>query len=265
MSTPKPESRLSTALSAVPSRFRTRMVAAYQETKRRVRQARFTDGYDAAGLSTGKFCEVVLRYLQETLTGACIPLGKHISNFHLECQKLGQLPASAGLESLRVIIPRALIFLYTMRGKRGIGHVGGDVEANAVDLAAIVRVCDWIMAELIRINHRLPLEEAQALIDSIATKDLPDVWQIAGKKRILRSGLTHKDKVLLLLYSEPESAALAEDLFAWTEHSGMPAFRRDVLKPLHKLKLIEYDQDEEIVFLSPIGVGRVETELIMGS
>ena len=38
----------------------------------------------------------------------------------------------------------------------------------------------------------------------------------------------------------------------------MPAFRRDVLNPMHKAKLVEYDRAEEIVYLSPLGVDEVE-------
>jgi hypothetical protein len=48
-----------------------------------------------------------------------------------------------------------------MRNKRGIGHVAGDVDANAIDIATMARTADWIVCELIRINHGLSLEEAQ--------------------------------------------------------------------------------------------------------
>jgi hypothetical protein len=145
-----------------------------------------------------------------------------------------------------------------MRGKRGIGHVGGDIEANSIDLATIVRICDWVMCELVRVYHNLPIENAQAVVDSLAAKEIPDVWEIGGKKRILRPGLNFRQKVLLLLYSQADSAALAEELFDWSEHSHMANFRRDVLVPLHIAKLIEYDRAEEIVYLSPLGISEVE-------
>ena len=218
--------------------------------------------YDAAGISAGKFCEAVIRLLQHELTGNSIPFDKHIPNFPDECRKLIVLQAAAGPESLRVVVPRALVFLYTMRGKRGIGHLGGDVEANAIDMAMIVRTCDWIMCELLRVFHSLPLEEAQALVDSLAAKHLPVVWEVGGRKRILRTNLNYKQKVLLLLYAGTESSALSEELFEWGEHSHMASFRRDVLRPMHKAKLVEYDEADEIVYLSPLGVAEVETSLL---
>ncbi len=259
--TPGPSSGLESALENAPSKFRKRIIESYTEIKRRHREAGSGSGIDAAGLSAGKFCESAIRLLQHELTGDSVRFGKHIPNFPDACRKLIVLDASTGPESLRVLIPRALVFLNTMRGKRGIGHVGGDIEANSIDLATIVRMCDWVLCELIRVYHNLPIEDAQAVVDSLATKQLQDIWEIGGRKRILRTGLNFKQEVLLLLYSQPDSAALAEELFEWSEHSNSSVFRRDVLKPLHKAKLIEYDQAEEIAYLSPLGVIEVEEVL----
>ncbi len=108
----------------------------------------------------------------------------------------------------------------------------------------------------------MPLEDAQALIDSLAAKSLPVIWEVGGKKRVLRTNISYKQKVLLLLYAEAESSALLEELFTWTEHSQISAFRRDVLRPLHKDKLIEYDETEEIIYISPLGLAEVEESLL---
>lgn len=253
---------LSSALSLVPKKFRSRIVETYLELKRRYSEARYDKSHDAAGLSAGKFCEAVLRFLQHELTGTNDAFGKHIPNFIDACSALTRLPKTSGLETLRVILPRALAFLYTLRGKRGIGHVGGDVEANAIDGATIMRLCDWIVCELIRVFHQLSLEEAQAIVDALAERVLPDIWEVAGRKRVLRDGLSYKQKVLLLAYSEPASGVLSEDLFAWSEHSHLAKFKHQVLSPLHKAKQIEYDREQEIVFLSPLGVREVEEKIL---
>jgi len=250
------------ALKSIPKKYRGKIVASYLELKQRHTKAHYDASWDASGLSSGKFCEAVFRFLQYHMTGSSIAFGKHIPNFPEECRKLIRLPKVQGLESLRVIIPRALVFLYTMRGKRGIGHVGGDVEANIIDASAILSVCDWVMAELIRVFHGLSLEEAQAVVDSIATKSLPYIWEVAGKKRVLRKGLTYKQKTLLLCYSELDEGVLTEDLFSWCEHSNFAVFKRNVLQSLHKDRLIEYDTDNQIVYISPAGVTVVEQEIV---
>jgi hypothetical protein len=260
-STPAIKVGLDAALANAPAKFRGRIISSYVEVKRRHREAAFGMSLDSAGLSAGKFCESVIRLLQHKLTGVSVPFGTHITNYPDACRQLITVDASMGPESLRVIIPRALVFLNTMRGKRGIGHVGGDIEANAIDLETVVRMCDWVMCELIRVFHNLPIEDAQAVVDSLATKQVQDIWEVAGKKRVLRRGMNYKQKVMLLLYSQPESAALSEELFEWSEHSHMAHFRRDVLKALHKSKFVEYDRTEEIVYLSPLGVSEVESIL----
>ena len=151
----------------------------------------------------------------------------------------------------KIIIPRALAFLYTMRNKRGIGHLGGDVDANRIDTAVMSRVADWIICELIRIHHGLSLEEAQDLIDALAVRHLPQVWEVAGKRRVLQKGLTARDQSLLLLYSSKEASVLIEDLVSWVEYSNPAVFKAKVLRPLHKDRMVEWDSDADAITLSP--------------
>jgi len=85
---------------------------------------------------------------------------------------------------------------------------------------------------------------------------------MSGKKRVLDSSLNYKDQALLLLYSEPETAVPAEELFDWTEHSHKTNFRRDVLMKLHSERLLEYDRESEMVTLSPSGAKVVEEKVL---
>src|SRR2546430_17504731 len=98
------DSPLITALAGVPTKYRRRLVDSYINLR-----AAYTDGaFDACGLRGARFAEVVLRFLQETVTGSAIPFGTKIANFADECSKLERMPVASGRESLRVIIPRAL-------------------------------------------------------------------------------------------------------------------------------------------------------------
>jgi len=252
--TSKRTSPFEAALRPIPSQFRTKIVKAYSELKRRNSEGQ----HDSAGLSAGKLCESVLRFLQQQLTGSFVPFGTPLANFQDECDKLARTPKTSGPESLRIVVPRSLAFLFTLRNKRGIGHVGGDVDANAVDSATMTRIADWILCELIRVFHGLSLEEAQSLVDSLSTRNLPHIWEVAGKKRILANGVDYKDQVLLLLYSATEEGLMTEDLFAWTEYSNLAIFKRSVLGALHAARLIEYDRETETSFISPLGVKQVE-------
>lgn len=258
MSTPKPESPLEQALAGVPTQFRKRLLTAYESLKRDHAEGR----YEAAGLAAGKFCEVGLRLLQHVVLGSSTPFGSRISNFADECRKLVTSPTKPAVESLRAVVPRALVFMYTMRSKRGIGHVGGDVDSNHIDSATLARLADWVICEVIRVYHGLSLEEAQDLVDALATRTLPDIWEVAGKKRVLRAGLSASQEVLLLLYQDPSSFVLTEDLCEWIEYSQPSMFKRNVLRPLHKKRLIEFDEESGVVYLSPTGVREVEQSII---
>jgi hypothetical protein len=257
-STESPNPILAAALAGVTGTFRSRMIHAYLDLKKNCAEAR----YEGAGLAAGKFCEAILRLLQERVLGTFTPFGTKISNYADECRKLVTAPATRATESERAVIPRALVFLYTMRNKRGIGHIGGDVDANAVDIAAMARTADWVVCELIRINHGLSLEEAQDIVDGISVRELPTIWEVAGKKRVLKEGLKAKGQALLLLYSSQDSAVLLEDLCEWVEYSNPAMFRSVVIRDLHKQRLLEFDKDSESIILSPKGVQYVEAHLI---
>ena len=213
-------------------------------------------------MAAGKVCECVLRLLQAEILKASTPFGQQIPDFASECRKLIESPKTAGVESLRVVMPRALVFIYTLRNKRGIGHVGGDVDANHIDAMTMARTCDWVICELIRVHHKLSLEEAQDLVDGLSQRNIPDIWNVAGKKRILRHDLDFKQQVLLLCYQEPGNAVLQEDLFSWVEHSNFTVFKRSVLESLHKKRLIEYDRGAEAITISPLGIKEVEERIL---
>ncbi len=258
MSTAKPRSPLQDALASIPIDFRTRIVRCYLDLKSRHAEGK----HDAAGVSAGKLCESVVRLLQHELKKPVTPFGQQLTNVAGECESFAQVPKTMGNESLRIVIPRALAFLYTLRNKRGIGHVGGDVDANAIDGATIARLADWVFCELIRIFHNLSFEDADALVSSLASRDIPDIWEVGGKRRVLREDLDFKQKTLLLLYTSVESAVLAEDLFSWSKYSNFAVYKKKVLGQLDSANLVEYDQDSDTVTISPIGIKRVEEKIL---
>jgi hypothetical protein len=248
-------SSLDTALSRVPRQFRDRIVARYRSLK----EAYVDHQFDVCGLRAGKLCEVLVRYLQEELTGSFTPFGTRITNFTDECLKLERLPASAGHESYRLILPRALNYAYTLRNKRDFGHEGGDVEANEIDAATVVRVMDWSISEVVRLTHAVPLEDAQALLDAIAERQIPLVWDVpGGKRRVLDASLSQADQALVLLYSHPEKAVPVEDLADWVGAARLDDFKRRALATLRQRRFVEFDQETGTVILSPSGSGAAE-------
>ena len=258
MNTSAPDISLEGALGRLPSTLKRRTVKSYKDLKARVLEGE----YDAVGVRAGRLAEVLVRVLQHILTGTYTPLTSKLGNFKRECDLLESQPATSGPEGLRVLMPRALLFLYTLRNKRDFGHVGGEVDANEIDAATATRLADWCICEIVRVTHSIPIEDAQALCDAISERQLPWIWNVLGKKRVLNTTLGYREQALLLLYSEIQVAMPIEDLCDWIEHPRMSNFRRDVLTRLHEDRLIEWDRETEMAIISPAGVANVEREIL---
>jgi hypothetical protein len=109
----------------------------------------------------------------------------------------------------------------------------------------------WVVAELIRVFHDLAIDEAQAIVDSLAEVTLPLVWSEGGIKRVLRPGLTLKRQVLLLAGSTPSKTSLP-DLERWIEPKSEGYLLRAV-RELHSLRQVEFQESDGLVQLLPPG------------
>lgn len=252
-----PNVSIEAALGNIPKTFQTKIIKSHLDVKTSLMRGDF----GMCNLKAGRFCEVMIRFLQHQLTGSYIPFTTKISNFKKLCEDIENLPGTSGPEGLRILLPRALVFLYSIRNKRDSGHVGGEVDANSMDAEASARLVDWCLGEVIRTVHSLSIEDAENLVKSISSRKIPEIWTVMGKKRVLEPALRYRDKVLLLLYATPDYSVPTEDLYEWIEHPGMSNFKSSVLAKMHAEKLIEYDRNLEMVIISPIGIREVEAFL----
>jgi hypothetical protein len=159
--------------------------------------------------------------------------------------------------SARILIPRMMLGLYDIRNNRGVGHAGAEVDPNHMDATAVLYTAKWLVAELVRLLHTLSTEEATAIVDGLIAREVAWVWTHEDKKRVLRTGMTWKEQTLALLLTEAGDVTEAE-LLRWLEHPRLASFRQDVLKPLHKARLVEYDAGLRTVRLLPPGVAAAE-------
>jgi hypothetical protein len=198
--------------------------------------------YEQSSLNGGKFCEVVIRILQNQTNEdqSFIPLGQSLGNAVNRLRSLEQIPKTQANDSLRLHIPRVALAVLDIRNNRDIGHVGGDVDSNYSDANLVVMSCDWIVAELLRLFYECTLDEAQKMVDGVLERNTCLVFDAGpGRKRILNPALSYKDKVLLLLSNEYPNPVPENILFGWTGHSNRSVFRRTVITPLDKEVLID--------------------------
>lgn len=243
-------------LGDLPSGLRDPLLAAFGEIVRNFREAR----WEPAELNGGKLCEVVYTILRGYIDNSYPSAPAKPPNMVDACRGLEEAPASLP-RSVRIQIPRMLLALYEIRNNRGVGHVGGDVDPNHMDAVVVLYMAKWIMAELIRIFHTVDTETATAAVEALIEREVPLVWEVAGVKRVLNPSLSRKDKALLLLHATSGPVPEA-DLARWIEHPVLSHFRRDVLTPAHRAKLLERDAATGLVHLSPNGARYVEERLL---
>jgi len=151
--------------------------------------------------------------------------------------------------------------LYEIRNNRGVGHVGGDVDPNFLDATAVYGMASWILAELIRIFHEVSTKEAQETVDVLIERKHPLIWEVEEIRRVLDPTMEKGDQALLLLHAKP-SWVPEKDLVNWVEYCNLRMFRKQILVPFHKSRLIEYDNQQRRVRISPLGSARVEQQIL---
>lgn len=241
--------------SALPLELVDALISSYGEIK----QNFYLGRHEPSELNGGKFVEACVRILQyETSAGKYTALGSQIRNVIDELRCFERVPSTTAIESFRIHIPRALAAVYNVRNKRGVGHLGGDVNPNSADAALVVACADWVMAELLRVYYHCSLEEAQAIVDALVQRRLVLVHPVLGLRRVLLPSLSYKDQTLLFLAFEYPKEVTDSDLVAWTEPGNPSYYRRKVLGPLHSERLIEYYESRSCIILPP-GLRYVES------
>lgn len=205
-------------------------------------------------LDAGHFVEAVRRFVENKLFGNYTPIGRNLPSF--TDRELNRYLNAMGDDAYRIHIPRALWMIYAIRNKRGVGHLS-QIKANQVDANQILNTAKWILAELVRLNSTIPIEQTESLVDEIIERNIEGVWSSGNIKRVLVDGLSIKAQILILLYNY--ESLTDEELYKIIEN-GNQAYLKKTLRDLHKKRFIEYKDSGECI-LSP--KGSLEAEKIL--
>lgn len=179
-----------------------------------------------AELDGGRFAEAMFRVLESYVASddAFTPFSRSLPRMDKLLVKFEALPSASTHESVRVHIPRVLQIVYGVRNRRDVGHIGGDVSPNLADATLVVVLCDWALAELVRLTYSGDLESAQHVVDDLVERQAPVVEPINGFMKLLRPELSVPDRILVLLYHVGSGGASEADLSTWTKPSSRTAF-----------------------------------------
>lgn len=221
--------------------------------------------WEPAELNGGKLCEVHYSILNGAILGTfpSTPT-KPTKDMVQACRSLENTPSDpnrVGDRSLRILIPRMLVAIYEIRNNRNVGHVGGEVDPNLLDATAVYEIASWILAELIRVFHGVSIEEAREAVAALVERKVPLIWEIGEVKRVQDGRMSPRDQALLLLSANPGWIS-DKDLAKWVEYSSASMFRKRVLEPLHKARLIEFDRANSRAHISPYGSKEVTDKIL---
>ena len=203
-----------------------------------------------SGLDAGHFVEAIRRWLELRLFGSYTSLNDRLTNFTES--ELHKYENSGGPENYRIIIPRVLFSIYTMRNKRGIGHLSG-VDPTRIDANYISSSSKWILAEIIRAESNLPESECQVLIEEIVSRDIPIIWKTKDFKLILGTSLSIKEKLLVLLLDQNEITL--DQIIAIIPYSNKSRLKANIQTLIKQGLVHEYDGK---FYISPLGQATAE-------
>ena len=246
----------STALSLIPSGLRDPLLKEYRTIVQNFLEQRWLP----SELHGGRFSETVYTILDGHAKKSYASAPAKPSKFVDACRKLESNKLPHVPHSFQITIPRMLPALYDIRNNRNVGHVGGDVNPNHMDAVAVLSMSNWIMGELVRVFHSLPITEAQQLVDALVEVRLPAVWTgDDGVKRVLETSLKlHEQMLLLAAVTMPD--VTSKQLIEWIEY-GNDGYVMRTLRKLHKQRQLEYTESTDKVRILPPGVKAVQ-ELI---
>ena len=198
-------------------------------------------------MSGGLFSEIVYTILQGFAANSFASSPSKPNDFVSACRTLESFKRVP--RSFQILIPRMLPALYEIRNNRGVGHVGGDVDPNAMDASAVLSIASWIMAELVRVFHKTSTAQAQNVVNALAERPLPLVWAGDGTKRILDPTIALKTQILLLLSSSSDPVSF-ESLIDWTQYKNKTYFRK-LIDVMEQARQIYRAKDGAIQLLPP--------------
>lgn len=143
-------------------------------------------------------------------------------------------------KSVRVGIPRVLVALYDIRNNRGVGHVGGDVDANHINATFVLHSAQWVMAELMRVFHQTDVITATEFVSTLVDRVNPLVWRVGDRRRVLDRQMSLADQTLILLYSS-SGGFLDKELARDLKQPRLSNYKR-VLKRLDDDLKVEYNE-----------------------
>lgn len=227
------------------------LLTAHKEAKRNY----FLGGLRLTEVEGGRFCEAAFRLLQYRVYGTATLLDQQLDSETL-IRNLASLPSRTHPDSVRLHIPRALRLVYDIRNKRNAAHLADGINPNLQDATLVIGVIDWVLAEFIRIYHKVSANEAQQLVEMLVTRACPVIEDFDGFLKVLNPKLKASEHCLVLLYQRGKAGATFAELSNWSRRTMRQNLQRTLAKLIDEKNFIHFNG--EYYYITRAGVHEVE-------
>lgn len=114
-------------------------------------------------------------------------------------------------DSLRLTIPRGCRLVYDIASNRGARHDADEIEANEMDATAVLTVCSWVLAEMVRYSQKgLDVAQGKAVVDGVMRRRYPFIEEIDGRVYVDIAKSAREAALLILWHAYPKRVSEAD-------------------------------------------------------
>lgn len=213
------------------------------------------DDWDGVATNAGKFVEAVAKSLMVSCGKPIGPARKFKAGNELrQLESVGTAP-----DTLRIVLPKACLFIYEIANNRGGRHDADEIESNVIDSNVIVQTMSWVLAEMVRFAApSADVHAANAIISELSEKRFPYLESIGGRPYVNIPGLSAREVALLLLYFSYPSRMSRLELIKQVSRHGTTKHAAEVA--VHRLRSFVDDSNNDWQLR---GLGRQAAETIL--
>lgn len=177
--------------------------------------------WDGVALKAGKFVEAATKALM-IHCGKTLPAQMRNFKAGNELRNMEGADKNTYSDIVRIVIPKACIFVYEIVNNRGGRHDAGEIDANHMDAGVVVPIVKWILAEMVRFaTVGGDIQAASTLIDGLTEKIFPLFEKIDDRTYVNAKDLGAPAIALLLAYDAYPSQLPKRDLEAAIVRHGL--------------------------------------------
>ena len=159
---------------------------------------------EGALTKAGRFVENTLRAIEYLRTSKTLTEIKSVQKTIMQLENQTTLP-----ESLRLLIPRVVGMIYSLRSKKDAVHVK-EIDPTKIDVSLAVAAASWVIAELIRLYHVSDENDVVSAMDILSRTTIPMIETIDGEVFVGKKVPAAMELLLLLAHANPSGMSRKE-------------------------------------------------------